>query len=166
MPRLYPQPHPLAYVALVSKTLHSYMHDQLPPFCKSNFARGRFRFYSNCSERPCLAKNFSDVIFVKYCKVSTHTILPTPTDRISAGTALFWPRYGQNRAGEEVLNCFNLIHQGNQIVLTCSFSYNYYVQLVAIKRDWMRVPNLKSYSARQRGEAGHAIECKLPVGNI
>ena len=26
--------------------------------------------------------------------------------------------------------------------------YNYYVQLVAIKRDWMREPNLKSCSAR------------------
>ena len=26
--------------------------------------------------------------------------------------------------------------------------YNYYVQLVAIERDWTRVPNLKSRSAR------------------
>ena len=148
MPRLYPQLHPLAYVALVSKTLHSYIHDQLPPFYKSNFTRGQFRFYSNCSERLYLAKNFSDVIFIKYCKVSTHIILPTLTDQISIGIALFQPQYGQNRIGEEVLNCFNLIHQGNQIVLTCSFSYNYYIQLVAIKRDQMRVLNLKSYSAR------------------
>jgi len=29
--------------------------------------------------------------------------------------------------------------------------YNYYVQLVATKRDWMRVPNLKFWSPRQRG---------------
>jgi hypothetical protein len=108
MPRLYPQPHPLAYVALVSKTLHSYMHDQLPPFCKSNFARGRFRFYSNCSERPCLAKNFSDVIFVKYCKVSTRTILSNPINRISAGTALLatvWAKWG--RGGSFELLQFN-----------------------------------------------------------
>ena len=29
--------------------------------------------------------------------------------------------------------------------------YNYYVQLVAARRDWMRVPNLKFWSFRQRG---------------
>jgi hypothetical protein len=29
--------------------------------------------------------------------------------------------------------------------------YNYYVQLVATRRDWMRVPNLKFWSPRQRG---------------
>ena len=29
--------------------------------------------------------------------------------------------------------------------------YNYYVQLVVTRRDWMRVPNLKFWSARQRG---------------
>jgi hypothetical protein len=29
--------------------------------------------------------------------------------------------------------------------------YNYYVQLVATRRDWMRVPNLKIWSPRQRG---------------
>ena len=80
MPRLYPQLHPLAYIALVSKTLYSYIHDQLPPFYKSNFAYRRFRFYSNYSKRLYLAKNFSDIIFIKYCKVSTYTILPTPTN--------------------------------------------------------------------------------------
>ena len=38
--------------------------------------------------------------------------------------------------------------------------YNYYVQLVATRRDWMRVPNLKIWSARQRGvEAGRAHHC-------
>jgi hypothetical protein len=37
--------------------------------------------------------------------------------------------------------------------------YNYYVQLVAIRRDWMRVANLKS---RQRGvEAGRAQSCNI-----
>ena len=29
--------------------------------------------------------------------------------------------------------------------------YNYYVQLVASRRDWMRVPNVKFWGARQRG---------------
>ena len=29
--------------------------------------------------------------------------------------------------------------------------YNYYVQLVATKRDWMRVPNVKCWSPRQNG---------------
>src|SRR5271169_2348972 len=29
--------------------------------------------------------------------------------------------------------------------------YNYSVQLVATRRDWIRVPNLKFWSARQRG---------------
>jgi len=29
--------------------------------------------------------------------------------------------------------------------------YNYYIQLVATKRDWMRIPNLKFWSPRQRG---------------
>jgi hypothetical protein len=39
--------------------------------------------------------------------------------------------------------------------------YNYCVQLVAVRRDWMRVANLKSRSARQRGgEAGRANECR------
>ena len=40
--------------------------------------------------------------------------------------------------------------------------YNYYVQLVATRRDWMRVPNLKFWSPRQRrgGEASRAIDCK------
>jgi hypothetical protein len=43
--------------------------------------------------------------------------------------------------------------------------YNYYVQLVATKRDWMRVPNLKSRSARQRGgEAGRAHHCSCTRG--
>src|SRR6266566_7036800 len=29
--------------------------------------------------------------------------------------------------------------------------YNYYVQLVATKRDWMRVPNVKFWSTAERG---------------
>ena len=33
--------------------------------------------------------------------------------------------------------------------------YNCYVQLVATKRDWMRVPNLKFWSPRQRGGWKH-----------
>ena len=41
--------------------------------------------------------------------------------------------------------------------------YNYYVQLVEIKRDWMRVPNLKFWSFSLKGgvEAGRAHSCTL-----
>jgi hypothetical protein len=35
--------------------------------------------------------------------------------------------------------------------------YNYCVQLVAVRRDWMRVANLKSRSARQRGGWVYAL---------
>ena len=35
--------------------------------------------------------------------------------------------------------------------LSIGLRYNYYVQLVATKRDWMCVPNLKIWSPRQRG---------------
>ena len=35
--------------------------------------------------------------------------------------------------------------------LSIRLRYNYYVQLVAVKRDWMRVLNLKFWSPRQRG---------------
>jgi len=35
--------------------------------------------------------------------------------------------------------------------LSIRLHFNYYIQLVAIKRDWMREANLKSRSARLRG---------------
>jgi len=42
--------------------------------------------------------------------------------------------------------------------------YSYYVQLVATKRDWMPVANLKS---RQRGgEAGRAQSCRPLVPRV
>jgi hypothetical protein len=40
--------------------------------------------------------------------------------------------------------------------------YNYYVQLVATRRDWMRVPNLKIWSPRQRG--GWKLVVHITVG--
>ena len=36
--------------------------------------------------------------------------------------------------------------------------YNYYVQLVATKRDWMRVPNLKFWSARTCVRYNHYVQ--------
>ena len=45
--------------------------------------------------------------------------------------------------------------------------YNYYVQLVATRRDWMRVPNLKIWSPRQRGvEAGHEQSCVTSIDGV
>ena len=44
------------------------------------------------------------------------------------------------------------------------------LQLVATRRDWMRVPNLKILSPRQRGvEAGRAHHCitlRLQIGGL
>ena len=45
--------------------------------------------------------------------------------------------------------------------LSIGVRYNYYVQLVAIKRNWMRVANLNF--ARGGGEAGHAHSCSEAV---
>jgi len=42
--------------------------------------------------------------------------------------------------------------------------YNYYVQLVATRRDWMRVPNLKIWSPRQRG--GWKLVVHITVGPL
>src|ERR1700733_1720095 len=125
----------------------------------------------------------SVVIFAIYREVPTCTILPNFIGHCRDSIVFaFWWRRRQKREKEEtyvrqVLNCFNstrlefpwptrqfpwptrIILQGNQKwslrAGTC-VRYNYYVQLVATKRDWMRVPNVKSRSARQR----HAIDCR------
>ena len=48
--------------------------------------------------------------------------------------------------------------------------YNYYVQLVATKRDWMRVPNFKIWSPRQRGGGKLVVHITVAfpynIGNI
>ena len=121
------------------------------------------------------------VIFVKYREVSTRTMLLNFID-LSAETALY-SRFGGHKGGvvkgekgeEEEAHVFNLILLANQsdslwqpkrsLRIATAVRYSYYVQLVAIRRDWMRVPNLKSRSARQRGggEAGRAHHCILKI---
>jgi hypothetical protein len=94
-------------------------------------------------------------------------ILPKFID-LSAETALY-SRFGGHKGrrsyggggGEEEAYVFNLIPPANQGVspgqpkrslrMATAVRYRYYVQLVAIKRGWLRVANLKSRSARLRG---------------
>jgi len=44
--------------------------------------------------------------------------------------------------------------------------YNYYVQLVATRRDWMRVPNLKIWSPRQRGGWKLVVHITVPSSEL
>ena len=85
--------------------------------------------HSNCSEAVSLAARTlllaaflcsSVVIFVKYHKVSTRTILPNFIDHCGDSVVFaFWWRHRQKREKEEayikqVLNCFDLILLANQ----------------------------------------------------
>ena|ERR1700722_12689229 len=66
---------------------------------------------------------------------------------------------------------FNLILLANQgdspwqpkrsLRVATAFCYNYYVQLVATRRNWMRVANL---NLAKGGEAGRAIGCRVSQG--
>ena len=115
----------------------------------------------------------SIVIFVKYREVPTRTILPNFIGNCRDGVvSAFWQRHGQERERGSVCRgsvcrgsvrqasseCFDLIIRANQnnspgqpkepLCVSTAVRYNYYVQSVAIERDWMRVPNLKIWSAR------------------
>ena len=49
------------------------------------------------------------------------------------------------------MNCFKSIRSIRFLQPSIGVRYDYYVQLVATKRDRMRVANLKFWGARQRG---------------
>ena len=112
-------------------------------------------------------KNLRDrsvVIFVKYRKVSTRTILLNfishCRDSVAEGRQKreIEEVYVEEAYVRQVLRCFDLILLANQggspgqpkRSLRVA-RYNCYVQLVATKRDRIRELNLKFQSARQRG---------------
>ena len=139
----------------------------------SNLAQLPPAVHSNCSEAVCLAATTLLLAIgllpqcrdlYQYRKVPTHTILLNFSSSCRDCVEFaFWRRRRQKREKEEayvrqVLNCFDLILLANKnnspgqpkrsLRAATAVRYNYYVQLVAIERDWMRVPNLKSHSAR------------------
>jgi hypothetical protein len=92
-----------------------------------------------------------------YASSSPPSPLRLPCSRQNANTTLSLQRGRWNLAisyGWD-LTIFDKDHDttGSRRFLQPSIRlrYNYYIQLVATKRDWMRVPNLKFWSARQRG---------------
>ena len=75
--------------------------------------------------------------------------------RIYAFSSLFYlrPCYGHQNANTTLslqlpMKFRNIIQVETSQYLTIRLRYNYYVQLVAARRGWMRVPNLKFQSAR------------------
>ena len=62
------------------------------------------------------------------------------------------------------MNCFKSIRSIRFLQPSIGVRYDYYVQLVAIKRGRMRVANLKFWSARQRG--GVKLVVHIAVGRI
>ena len=104
---------------------------------------------------------------VRYCQISSAVV----------ETAFWRPQRRRSQEREEEAYAFNLIILANQgdspgqpersLRAATAVRYNYYVQLVAIERDWMRVPNLKYRSARQRGGWKHkAVHIQSLVKSI
>jgi hypothetical protein len=102
--------------------------------------------HSNCSEAVCLAaKTFAIGLPPQYREVSTRTILPNIIGNCRDSIVFtFWRRHRQKREEEEayvedayarqVLSCFDLANQNSPAATAVRYN-NYYIQLVAIKRD-------------------------------
>ena len=93
-----------------------------------------------------------------------------PLCRDSVVFAFWWARSQGKEEEAYVFNLTLLANQGDSprqrkrslLAATC-VRYNYYVQLVATKRDWMRVPNLKFQSAHQKGGVKLVVQQAVPV---
>src|ERR1700733_11929216 len=86
---------------------------------------------------------------------SSFSLLPMPPPNANTTLSLQLPMKFGNIVGWKPHD-INDTAEAKFLQPSIRLRYNYYVQLVATKRDWMRVPNLKSRSARQR----HAIDCR------
>ena len=128
---------------------------------------------SNCSEAVCLAAR---TLLLQCREVSTPTILPnficncrdSVVFAFGGGIERKRKRMSRNYTSGKFwvtsirlpwpTRTVPLANQGGSpgqpkkpLFVATAVRYNCYVQLVATKRDWMRVPNLKFWSPRQRG---------------